>query len=137
MFLGTGTWGAKTYRAIVGGQNVLESAPSKTRMPQKVALVGSIPVSSKENDRAKTNGGGGLETYHGWGGVQNRCGGGPGKSLESPEEGKMSEKWRGKCPKNGEKLSEKLSGGAGTFLNNFCQFGRCFCLAPLSSARPL
>ena len=31
----------------------------------------SMPVSSKENNRAKTNGGG-VKTYHRWGGVQNR-----------------------------------------------------------------
>ena len=60
-----------------------------------------------------------------------------GKPLDSPEKGnvdKMSEK----CRKN----VEKLSGGAertifGHCLDNFCLFGRCFCLVTLSNARPL
>ena len=38
--------GAKRYRAILGGENV----------PQKVGFAWSVPVSSKENNRAKTNG---------------------------------------------------------------------------------
>ena len=50
-----------------------------------------------------------------------------------------------KCPKNVEKCLKnvrKLSGGAentifGHFLDNFCLFGRCFCLVALSNARPL
>ena len=60
-----------------------------------------------------------------------------GKALGSPEKGnvdKMSEK----CRKN----VGKLSGGAENtifrhFLDNFCLFGRCFCLVTLSNARPL
>ena len=50
-----------------------------------------------------------------------------------------------KCPKmslKGLKMSKKLSRGAentifGHFLDNFCLFGRCFCLVTLSNARPL
>ena len=64
-----------------------------------------------------------------------------GKSLDSPEKGnvnKMSEKNVEKCPKN----VQKLPGGAentifGHVLDNFCLFGRCFCLVTLSNARPL
>ena len=54
--------------------------------------------------------------------------------VGQPRQGKMSEKMFEKCP--------KLSRGAENtifrhFLGNFCLFGRCFCLATLSNARPL
>ena len=50
-----------------------------------------------------------------------------------------------KCPKivrKSAKIVQKLSEGAentifGHVLNNFCLFGRCFCLVTLSNARPL
>ena len=63
-----------------------------------------------------------------------------GKSLDSPENGnvdKMSEKCR-KCAKNVQKLSRRAENTIfGHFLDNFCLFGRCFCLVTLSNARPL
>ena len=64
--LGNGKWGGKTHRAIWG---TIESAlQHQIWRPQKVGLVWSVPVSSKDNDTAWTNGG---KRFIG-GGVQNR-----------------------------------------------------------------
>ena len=46
---------------------IMRALQKKFWRPQKVGFPWSVPVSSKENNRAKTNGGGG-ETYHRWGG---------------------------------------------------------------------
>ena len=69
--------GDKTYRAIFfwGGKRTTECAlQNQFWRPQKVGLVWSAPVPSKESDRAWTKGGG--ELYHRWvgGGVQNLFG---------------------------------------------------------------
>ena len=60
-----------------------------------------------------------------------------GKSLDSPEQGnvdKMSEKYR----KIVRKMSKNCLEGLETqFSDNFCLFGRSFCLVTLSNARPL
>ena len=52
---------AKRYCAnLGGGGNDHRARPPKPVLrPQKVGLVWSVPISSKENDRAQTNGGGG------------------------------------------------------------------------------
>ena len=51
-----GGGGGKTYRAILRGggrkHTVERSLQNQFWMPQKVGLVWSVPVSSKENDRA-------------------------------------------------------------------------------------
>ena len=50
-----------------GGKRTIECAfQNQFWRPQKVGFAWSEPVSSKENNRTKTNGGG--ETYHRWGG---------------------------------------------------------------------
>ena len=47
-----GGGGGKTYRAILGGKRTIECAlQTHFWRPQKVGLVWSAPVSSKENDR--------------------------------------------------------------------------------------
>ena len=72
--LGIRKGGGKTHRAILGGGNAPWSAPSKTSFGDPKRLDSSVPVSSKGNDRAWTEGGGG--TYHKGGGLQNRFWGG-------------------------------------------------------------
>ena len=59
--------GGKTYRAIfLGGKRTIECAlQNQFWRPQKVGFAWSVPVPSKENNRAKTNGG---KTYHRAGG---------------------------------------------------------------------
>ena len=54
--------GGKTYRAILGGggkRTIERALQNQFWRPQKVGFAWSVPVSSKENNRAKTNGGGG------------------------------------------------------------------------------
>ena len=52
-----------------GGERTIECAlQNKFWRAEKVGFAWSVPVSSKENNRAKTNGGGGGETYDRWGG---------------------------------------------------------------------
>ena len=60
-----------------------------------------------------------------------------GKSLDSPEKGNV-DKMSKKCPENVEKLSAGAENTIfGHFLDNFCLFGRCFCLVTLSNVRLL
>ena len=57
--LESGKWGGKTCPILGGGERTIESAlQNQFWRPQKVGLVWSVAVSSKENDRARTNGGG-------------------------------------------------------------------------------
>ena len=58
----------KTYRTILGGGKCTIECALQNQFwrPQKVGFAWSVPVSSKENNRAKTNGG--EKTYHRWGG---------------------------------------------------------------------
>ena len=71
------TLGLRIGKRLMGGQNVscdfgggnhtVERAlQNQFWRPQKVGFAWSVPVSSKENNKAKTNGGG--KTYHRWGG---------------------------------------------------------------------
>ena len=54
-----------------GGKRTIECAlQNQFRRPKNVGFALSVPASSKENNRAKTNGGG--KRIIGWGGVQNR-----------------------------------------------------------------
>ena len=60
-----------------------------------------------------------------------------GKTLDSPEKGNV-DKMSKKCPKNVQKLSRGAENTIfGHVLDNFCLFGRCFCLVTLSNVRPL
>ena len=66
--------GGKTYRAIFwGGGETYHRVRLQNQFwrPHKVTFAWSVPVSSKENNRAKTNGGG-KRIIGGGGGVQNR-----------------------------------------------------------------
>ena len=58
--LENGKWGGKTYRAIfLGGERIVECAlQNQLWRAQEVGLVWSVPVLSKENDRAWTKEGG-------------------------------------------------------------------------------
>ena len=59
--------GAKRIVRFWGGKRTIECAlQNQFWRPQEVGFAWSVPVSSKENNRAKTNGGG--KTYHRWGG---------------------------------------------------------------------
>ena len=58
-------WAGKTDHVVLGGDNVPERAPSKNHFGQKVELVWSVSISSKEMTWCRETGG---ETYHRWGG---------------------------------------------------------------------
>ena len=55
--LESGKWGGKTYRAILGGgggakRTIKRPLQNQFWRPQKMGFLWSVPVSSKENDRA-------------------------------------------------------------------------------------
>ena len=64
---------AKHWETANGARSTECTLQNQFWRPQKVGLVWSVPISSKENDRAWKKGGG---TYHGWGGSKKRFWGG-------------------------------------------------------------
>ena len=66
--------GGKTYRAFLWGmgiRTIQHALQNQFWRPQEVGLVWSVPISSKGNDRAWTNGG---ENVSWVGGIQKRFG---------------------------------------------------------------